>query len=167
MNFSPFKPTSCNLIVVPKKQVIENNLELDFSWASGFIAGEGCFFVNIYKKKESTTGFGVKLVFKITQDRRSNEVLKSFVQLFGCGNVYKQSPSSNVEDFLVTKFSDITEKIIPIFESYPLIGVKNKDFQDFKKVAELMKSKSHLTPEGLDKIRNIKLKMNSLRNSDE
>jgi LAGLIDADG endonuclease len=106
------------------------------------------------------------LSFKITQDTRNSKLLINFVQLFGCGGVYNQSRTNNVQDFMVTKFSDITEKIIPFFETYPLRGAKPKDFLDFKLVAELMKSKAHLTKEGLDKIRVIKLRMNSQRNEE-
>lgn len=39
-------------------------------------------------------------------------------------------------------------------------GAKAKDFADFKKVAELMDSKSHLTEYGLESIRKIKAGMN-------
>ena len=37
-------------------------------------------------------------------------------------------------------------------------GVKSKDFQDFCKVADLMAKKAHLTPEGLAKIRALRLR---------
>jgi hypothetical protein len=127
------------------------------------VDGEGCFFINIYKKYSSVLGEGVKLVFKITQDKRNNELLKSFVKIFGCGGIYNQTISGNVQDFIVTKFSDITDKIIPFFEANPLQGAKSKEFANFKEVAELMKFKAHLTREGLEKIRAIKLRMNSRR----
>ena len=61
--------------------------------------------------------------------------------------------------------SDITEKIIPLFEKYPIIGVKKENFYDFCKVAELMKKKAHLTKEGLEQIREIRKNMNSYRES--
>ena len=38
-------------------------------WVTGYVEGEGMFFVNIYKRKDTVLGEGVKLVFKITQDR--------------------------------------------------------------------------------------------------
>lgn len=63
-------------------------------------------------------------------------------------------------DFMVTKLSDITEKIIPFFEKYPLQGLKKLDYLDFKRVAELMQTKSHLTKEGSEQIREIKSGMN-------
>jgi hypothetical protein len=65
--------------------------------------------------------------------------------------------------FKVTSYSDISEKIIPFFNKYPVLGVKSKDFEDFKKVANLMEKRLHLTPEGLDQIKKRKLGMNRKR----
>jgi hypothetical protein len=57
----------------------------------------------------------------------------------------------------------LTEKIIPFFVKYSIIGVKSLDFYDWCKVAELMKEKKHLTNEGLTQIRKIKAAMNTGR----
>jgi hypothetical protein len=38
--------------------------------------------------------------------------------------------------------------------------VKSKDFEDFKKIVRLMGERAHLTSEGLEQIRQIKLGMN-------
>ena len=46
-------------------------------------------------------------------------------------------------------------------EKYPLLGAKLQDYLDFVKVAELIKSKEHLTIEGLAKIEEIKSNMNT------
>lgn len=46
-----------------------------------------------------------------------------------------------VMDFKVTKFYDITNKIIPFFQKYPILGVKSKDFEDWCRVVVLMKEK--------------------------
>jgi len=59
-------------------------------------------------------------------------------------------------NFVVSRFSDITEKIIPFFDKYPLVGVKSLDYADFCKVADLIKNKAHLTTEGLSQIKQIK-----------
>jgi imidazole glycerol phosphate synthase subunit HisF len=62
---------------------------------------------------------------------------------------------------MVTSFKDITEKVIPFLDKYPIQGTKILDFLDFKRVADLMNNKAHLSKEGLDEIRFIKSKMNS------
>jgi len=61
----------------------------------------------------------------------------------------------------------ITNIIIPFFVKYPLVGAKRQDYLDFCKVAELMKNKAHLTPEGLAQIREIKAGMNTGREHDK
>jgi len=53
--------------------------------------------------------------------------------------------------------------VLPLLEKYPLRGHKLLNYKDFKKVAELMKSKAHLTKEGLLEIKKIKGGMNRLR----
>jgi len=130
---------------------------------SGYIEGEGMFFVNIYKRKDTVLGEGVKLVFKVTQDRKNIALLESFTNVFKVGKVYKQSPTVKVMDFMITGLADIRTYVIPFFEAYPLEGAKKNDFEDFMKVAELMRAKAHLNKEGLEQIRIIKSGMNSNR----
>ena len=102
----------------------------------------------------------VQLVFKLTQHSRDEQLIRSLVDYLGCGNIYV---NGRVVDFKITKFSDLTNKIIPFFQKYPIIGVKVLDFADFMKVAELMSDNKHLTLEGVDQIRKIKANMNKGR----
>jgi hypothetical protein len=89
-------------------------------------------------------------------------LINGLIKYFGCGRYHSRS-NKEYGEFIVEKFSDIVEKIIPLFGKYPLQGVKRKNFEDFKKVALLMQSKAHLTSEGLEEIRKIKSGMNSQR----
>jgi hypothetical protein len=52
----------------------------------------------------------------------------SLMKYFDCGHILKKK-ESNLE-WQVQKFSDLTEKIIPFFSKYPILGVKLQDFQD-------------------------------------
>lgn len=148
----------------PVKRPLEHSIvSIDPNWLSGFVEGEGCFFINIYKRKDSALGEGVKLVFKITQDKRNSNILELFSDIFGCGKVYNQSSKGGVQDFMITGLGDITKKVIPFFLAHPLKGAKLKEFLDFVKVAELMQNKAHLSKEGLEEIRCVKLGMNLKR----
>lgn len=142
---------------------IKDPVIYDPEWVAGFVDGEGCFTINIYKRKDTVTGEGVKLVFKLTQDKRNKELLVSLMELFGCGGLYSQSKKVDVIDFMVTGLSHIIEKVIPFFLAHPLQGAKRKELADYIKVADLMKLKAHLTKEGLDQIRTIKGGMNTKR----
>ena len=102
-------------------------------------------------------GFQVQLEFKLAQHSRDEQLMRSLVDYFDCGNVYFYSEAI---DYRIRKFSDLTDKVIPFFQKYPILGVKVKDFEDFCQVAELMQNKAHLTAEGLDQIRKIKAGMN-------
>lgn len=67
--------------------------------------------------------------------------------------------------FNVSKFSDICNKVNTFFFKYPLESDKSKNFKDFVEATSLIKSQSHLTLEGLELIRSIKLNMNRGRKS--
>ena len=53
--------------------------------------------------------------------------MKSFISLFQCGTIRKRHDAL---DFRVYKLSDMTDKIIPFFQKYPIRGVKALDFED-------------------------------------
>jgi hypothetical protein len=61
--------------------------------------------------------------------------MRSLIDYLGCGNVYNDSEKVQ---FIVTKYKDLTDKVIPFFEKYSLQGVKLLDYLDFVKVIELM-----------------------------
>ena len=104
----------------------------------------------------------VLLIFYLTQHHRDGELMERLVSYFECGR-YSLRKNKLAGDFEVTKFSDITHKIIPFFSKYPIEGVKHEDFLDFCIVAELIKNKAHLTMEGIEEIRKIKSRMNRAR----
>ena len=60
------------------------------------------------------------------------------------------------------RYTDISQKIIPFFDKYPIRGVKALVYSNFKIVVEIMKVKGHLTPTGLEQIRQIKDVMNKM-----
>ena len=64
--------------------------------------------------------------------------------------------SENAFIFKITKLVDLNKKIIPLFEQYPVQGVKYLDYLDFCEVAKLMNEGKHLTTEGFDLIKTIK-----------
>lgn len=67
--------------------------------------------------------------------------------------------------FVVNKFNDNMNKIIPLFEKYPLLSVKRLDFQDFCKVSCILKEKKFFNEneEDILKIKIIKSNMNNGR----
>lgn len=146
--------------VLVQRPLVEDQDIKNPYWLAGFSSGEGSFFVQI-SKSLTKVGFRVKLRFSISQHFRDTELLTSFKNYLGCGEVYKIS--ENAVAFVVTRFSDIHDKLIPFFSKYPIQGVKALDFDDFCKVVNFMKTKTHLTPKGLGEIRKLKAGMNTRR----
>ena len=116
----------------------------------------------IRNSAKSALGEAVWLRFILTQHSRDESLIRNIIATLGCGRYVARS-NKEYGEFVVEKFSDIIEKIIPLFEKYSLQGVKAKNFSDFKSVALLMQNKSHLTKEGLEEIRKIKSGMNTQR----
>jgi hypothetical protein len=134
------------------------NQVIDSNWLLGFIEGESCFYVSIYKSPKSKLGSAVQLVFKITQHLRDKSLLLGIANFFECGRVEKRKGEAC--DFVVNSCEDINNKIIPFLLAFELQGSKNHNFKCFKKVVDLMKEKKHLTKSGLEEIKEIKSKMN-------
>ena len=102
----------------------------------------------------------VRLVFQLTQHHRDEQLMKSLIECFECGNIYKDR---NVLEYRVEKFSDIETKIIPFFSKNQIQGIKFLDYLDWCKASELIKTKAHLTEQGLYLIRKIKAGLNKER----
>ena len=133
-------------------------------WFSGFVSGEGCFFVKISKSNTHSLGKSIALNFFVVQSKIDRDLLQLFSVILGCGS-YSETNNSNVGTFSVWGYKNIIEYVIPFFEKYPVLGVKHHDFNDFKQVSLLIKDKAHLTKEGLDQIILIKNNMNRKRDN--
>ena len=144
---------------VVRPSVIYNPLNVkikNLNWIRGFIEAEGSFQVLIQNNRN------VSLRFSITQHIKDEELLKDIATYLNYGRYYK-SPTRDEGQYLVTVFSDINDKLIPFLNEYPLLGVKKEDYLDFVQIAELIKSKAHLTDEGLERIKLIKSNINRKR----
>jgi hypothetical protein len=133
-------------------------------WMAGFTTGEGCFFLKINKGRNKS-GIGVQLVFQLAQHLRDALFLESFVAYFNCGRLVRVT-EKHWGYFVCTKFLDNYEIILEFFKKHPVRGVKGKDFADWIKVAEMIKTGEHLTLEGSKKILEIKSGMNTGRPID-
>ena len=135
---------------------------MDSYWLAGFADGEGCFDCVIRKSLTTKTGHQVATRFTIIQHSRDTLLMDALKNHLGCGTVRVDSNKSYVT-WSVSDFSEILNIVIPFFDKYPIQGKKLADYQDFRKVAFLMKDKVHLTTEGLNEILQIKAGMNSKR----
>jgi hypothetical protein len=113
---------------------------------------ESGFDVAIIKKITAKLGYQTQLRFIISQHVRERALFRLIVSYLNCGTI---QTSRDTVNFYVSNYNDIINRIIPLFEKYPIQGAKFLDFSYFCKVAAppLIKDKAHFTEEGLDQIR--------------
>jgi hypothetical protein len=96
---------------------------------------------------------------------RDRELLEMVKNTIGCGAVYfqKEQRANHCQCYRYTVSSqrDILNTLIPFFKKHPLqSATKRANFEIFCKIAALVETKGHLTPEGLEQIRKLKSQMN-------
>lgn len=128
-------------------------------WIAGFTSGDGSFKVIRKVSKTHKSGYQIYLLFEITQNLRDELLLRALINQLGCGG-YSYDSINNTGVYSVSRFTDILNIIIPLFIEYEISGVKALDFQDWCKIAEIIKVGGHLTPQGSSKIFEIKSGMN-------
>jgi len=98
---------------------------------AGFVSGEGCFLVQIAKYGKGKLD-AVSLSFKVSQHLRDELLLRSFISFFGCGffNYHRGKSQTGSGVFIVRKFTDISDKILPFFKDHTIKGIKSEDFKD-------------------------------------
>jgi hypothetical protein len=132
---------------------------LTAEWVVGFVDGEGCFSVPIFRNATCRLGWQVQPEFAVAQSERSVEVLHALKTFFGCGVVTVNRRHDNHRQdmwrFGVRRLGDLVAHIIPFFEHYPLMTAKAGDFDSFVKAVRLMEEGVHLKKDGLQRIASI------------
>ena len=134
-------------------------MNLNAQWIVGFVDGEGCFHVGINKNESMKLGVQVLPEFTVVQHEVDEQVLHGLKDYFGCGVVRKNHGTRLA--YRVRGQKNLRDQIIPFFEKHKLKTRKRVDFEKFRKVILLIEKEEHLNPEGLEKIRKIKTRMNS------
>ena len=133
-------------------------------WIVGFVDGEGCFSVPIFRNHTCKLGWQVQPEFAVVQGERSAEVLKDLKQFFGCGRVtVNRRFDDHREDmwrYGVRSLRDLNDHIVPFFEANPLRTAKADDFRKFSVVVRMMMDGAHLTLSGLSYIAGLTETMN-------
>ena len=133
-------------------------MKLDAQWITGFVDGEGCFHVGINPHHEMTAGFQVLPEFTVVQHERDVQILHALKAHFGCG-VVRVNHGDRMA-YRVRSLKHLLEHIVPFFVEHPLKTKKNVDFLKFRDVLLLMEAGTHLTAEGIERIRSIASQMN-------
>ena len=133
-------------------------------WVVGFVDGEGCFSVGVFRNRILKNGWQVFPEFVVTQGEKSLTALEELQKFFGCGKIFINTRYDNHREplyrYCVRSTKDIRGKIIPFFEKYPLRTAKQSDFERFIEILEMMGQKVHHTASGMKMIAKIAEQMN-------
>ena len=133
-------------------------------YVAGFIDGEGSFSIVIANHKQKRLGLDARLNFGIELRDDDSEILLKIQKTLGCGRIYHLTyqkygwyPHSL---FKVSAIGEIRDKLIPFLRKYPLRAKKRLSFELFVQAASIFEHKGHLTREGIDKLYEIRKRMN-------
>lgn len=138
-------------------------------WVVGYIDGEGCFSVSLFRNKTTKFGWQAFPEFVVTQGEKSKNSLEILMKFFRCGKVFVNkrydNHKENIYRYCVRSKKDLIETIIPFFEENQLRTAKKKDFEIFAKIISMMNENKHSELDGLKKIAKMIEKMNHKKSS--
>lgn len=135
---------------------------INAAYILGLTDAEGMFTLTP-QKGGGPTGHQFSLEFKITQKNHSVAVLHAIKDFFDCGRIAIDHRQDATMKFIVTDIASIVHILIPFFTENVLLTSKCMNFNDFKAMAEIIRSKSHLTQDGATKLLDTFAGMNSKR----
>ena len=130
-------------------QQVSRNIHDDYF--SGFVDGEGCFYIGFSKRKDLPMKWQILTEFHVSQNPGSKNVLELLQKRLGCGYLKPNHPNSTSDKtwiLIVKDKNDLREKVIPFFDRHPLHTTKLRDYMIFKQVVQAIYEKRHLTKEG-------------------
>ena len=133
-------------------------------YIAGFVDGEGSFHIAFQRNADVRTGWQAVPEFHVSQNVSSRHVLEAIRERLNCGIIkanHRGSRNDRTHVLVVRNRQDLTMKVIPFFDRYPLHTEKKNDFRKFKQVVEMMNAGSHLTPGGFQEIVGLAYAMNA------
>lgn len=136
-------------------QQVKSKEEISDQYFTGFIDGEGCFYVGFLKRKDLPLKWQIITEFHLSQNPGGKNILEAFSKRIGCGYVklnHPKNPTDKTYVLIIKDRKDIEERLIPFLVKNKLHTSKRDDFEIFKKVLLLIKDKKHLTKDGFRQI---------------
>ena len=129
------------------------------SYISGFVDGEGCFCVSFQPSDRHRFGWEVRPSFSVSQNAERAELLYVIQDKWKCGFI-RPDRSDKTLKFEVRDVRSLVAKVLPHFETYPLMSSKQADFARFARICRLVSEGEHLEREGFEQIVRIAMEMN-------
>jgi hypothetical protein len=144
--------------IVELSKLPKSRSELSY-YLSGFADAEGCFSVALKRQEGTRFGFVLDPVFHVTQHKQNRAVLELYVRVLGCGRIIPKPGQPETLQFYTDNRRQLSEKILPFFRKYRLIG-KDPDFQKFARIVEGLENKEHANKEKFVELVKLAFQMN-------
>ena len=105
------------------------------SFLSGFALGEGSFMIVCRKRGDYRRGFKLSAAFNVSQMDRAP--LDLFRETVGCGTMRRAGSGGWYWE--VNRLPDLSDRVVPFFERFPLVGVKAEDFRLWSSAVALLR----------------------------
>lgn len=136
---------------------------------AGLVVGEGCFYAESAADAKYRSGWRIRPGFCIEMRHDEREVLEAARLHLACGRIYdldfgrykgyeSRGWHPHVK-YRVTRLGDLTDRVIPFFERYPLFGRKKEAFRLFAELVDLLSTRAHLETSGLIRARDLATKL--------
>jgi LAGLIDADG endonuclease len=104
------------------------------SFLSGFALGEASFMLVCRPRDDYARKWKVSAAFNVSQKDRVP--LELFRDTLGCGSIRRAGNDGWYWE--VNRLSDITSRVVPFFDRFPLVGRKATDYELFRDAVALL-----------------------------
>jgi len=104
----------------PSGGPVEINPIISEAWLTGYVDGDGSFFILLHKASDYKCGFQAQGAFDIAQLSTERDLLDTIGKKY-FGNAHKWAKSDSVEHLRVLKFSAHQEYVEPFFKENHLL----------------------------------------------
>ena len=132
------------------------------AYIAGYVDGEGSFHVAVQRNPWTRNGWQLVPEFHVSQNPERRQVLDLIRERLGCGRIRENHRGSSDTSlvFVVRNRDDLMTKVIPFFQTQPLLSSKQQDFLVFADIVRAMTRGKHLSSEGFRSLRRRALSMN-------
>ncbi|MDO8430195.1 MAG: LAGLIDADG family homing endonuclease [bacterium] len=122
--------------------------KLPGDYIAGFVDGEGCFALKFrrdvrHDRKNKPIYFYWDIEFAIMLKGDDKEILYKIRDTLKCGKVGNIDKRGLIR-YAINNINDLSNKVVPFFQKYPLHAKKRHDFDLWKKAVAIFKIKQQL-----------------------
>jgi hypothetical protein len=125
------------------------------SFLSGFALGEGSFMLVCRKRDRQARRFRISAAFNVSQQDRVP--LDLVQEVLACGALRQAGNGGWYWE--VNRLSDLSDRVVPFFDRFPIVGVKAEDYRLWRS-AVLLLSAGRLSDQDYRQVLALRERMN-------